>query len=158
MGTGQHGEDLKAATELWAPAVLGVLFEALHPVQADDATPFMHDVWSQIRVSAHLAEVVASEEQMPRHEMNLTAIAAILSQAGALVLESICHEEYLGLRLEAGRHAVPIEVMERAYFGLSAHEVVAWLGRLWGLPSIVADLLDQCATAQELLTALSASP
>ena len=24
--------------------------------------------------------------------------------------------------------------------------VVAWLGRLWGLPSIVADLLDQCAS------------
>lgn len=146
VGTGHRGEDLRTAVAMWAPAVIGVMFEALQPPEARDITPFMYGVWRRSRVSSRLAETIALDERLSPHDVGLTSAVTLLSSAGPLVLEYICHEEYRGLRQEAERFSVPLERLERAYFGVSAQEVMAWLARLWGLPDAVVDLLDQCAS------------
>jgi HD-like signal output (HDOD) protein len=104
------------------------------------------------RIAARLLPArVASEEAF---------VAALLHDAGKLILAGRHPERYRKLMSTAAREALPLTLLETAEFGASHPEIAAYLFGTWGLPTMIVEAVafhhDPSAAGRKVFDATGA--
>jgi HD-like signal output (HDOD) protein len=97
-------------------------------------------VWQRSLIMSRYVRVVAKLEALPAEVTGYAVTAAMLHDAGRLVLASCIPDEYGGIVDQAVNDRMPLIEAEQQALGCTHAEVGAYLLGLWGLP-------DQVTTA-----------
>ncbi len=115
--------------------------DALRPLADPQITAFQERVWRECEGASLLAGAIARAEQCSDDEVGEATVAALLSCAGALLLDATCRDEYASLRSDAGMRSVGLPDLERQHFGVTQTEAAACLFELWGLSGRIVNLV-----------------
>ena len=90
-------------------------------------------------ISARAAQIIATEANLPRAEIDRAYIGGLLHDVGLLVLGSAVPNDMRAILAEAHRTDSPLEEVECLKLGASHADVGAYLLGLWGLPTQVVE-------------------
>lgn len=112
--------------------------DLLRPLPGGETTAFQRDVWRRCEQVTAVAHAIAAAEGFGPDDSRQAALVAMWSTAAPLLIDSVCRDDYAGLRREAAAGGAALPDRERSHFGITAAEAFAQMLRLWGLPSSLA--------------------